>query len=121
MLPFYLANNMGNAAGGVDIAALGGLWQAAVLGVGGLRPRETGIVLDLHLPRTWGSLRFSVQWRGRTVTVDLDRASRSTAVAVQGSEPMSIALDGGSTVRADPGTRWTARREQQGWTEWQRL
>jgi kojibiose phosphorylase len=116
-----LANNLGNAAGGVHIAALGGLWQAVVLGVGGLRPRDTGIVLDPHLPRTWASLRFSVAWRSRTVTVDLDRASRSIAIEAHGSEPISVALDGGDTVLADPGTRWTARREQNGWTEWQRL
>jgi hypothetical protein len=32
-----LADNMGNAAGGVHAGALGGLWQAAVLGFAGLR------------------------------------------------------------------------------------
>ena len=32
-----LADNMGNAAGGVHVGALGGLWQAAVLGFAGLR------------------------------------------------------------------------------------
>ena len=32
-----LADNMGNAAGGVHAAALGGLWQAAVFGFAGLR------------------------------------------------------------------------------------
>jgi trehalose/maltose hydrolase-like predicted phosphorylase len=41
-----LANNIGNAAGGVHMAALGALWQAAVFGVAGLRLRENGIVLD---------------------------------------------------------------------------
>src|SRR5512142_3575257 len=64
-----LANNMGNAAGGVHIAALGGLWQAAVLGAGGLRLREDGVVLDPHMPRTWSSLTFAIQWRGRVLRV----------------------------------------------------
>ena len=32
-----LADNMGNAAGGVHAGALGGLWQAAVFGFAGLR------------------------------------------------------------------------------------
>ena len=32
-----LGNTMGNAAGGVHIAALGSLWQAIILGVAGLR------------------------------------------------------------------------------------
>src|SRR5512142_1772997 len=57
-----LANNMGNAAGGVHIAALGGLWQAAVSGAGGMERRPEGLAFDPHLPRTWASLAFSVHW-----------------------------------------------------------
>jgi kojibiose phosphorylase len=116
-----LANNMGNAAGGVHIAALGGLWQAAVLGVGGLRPLDDGIVLDPHLPRTWASLRFSARWCGRILIVDLDRASRTTVIELRADEPMTVALEGGGTVRAQPGTRWVARREQDGWGQWEHL
>ena len=37
-----LADNMGNAAGGIHAAALGGLWQAAVFGFAGLRLCERG-------------------------------------------------------------------------------
>ena len=48
-----LANNMGNAAGGVHLGALGGLWQAAVFGAAGLRPREDGIAVDPHLLPGW--------------------------------------------------------------------
>ena len=44
-----LANNMGNAAGGVHMGALGGLWQAAVFGAAGLSAREDGIAVDPHL------------------------------------------------------------------------
>ena len=46
-----LANNMGNAAGGVHMAALGGLWQAAVFGVAGVRMREdeSPSILIFHL------------------------------------------------------------------------
>src|SRR6185369_8887633 len=35
-----LGNAMGNAAGGVHAAALGSLWQAVVLGAGGVRPAQ---------------------------------------------------------------------------------
>ncbi|MES4787155.1 MAG: glycoside hydrolase family 65, partial [Nitrospiraceae bacterium] len=35
-----LANNVGNATGGVHIAAMGGLWQAAVFGIAGMCLRE---------------------------------------------------------------------------------
>jgi kojibiose phosphorylase len=116
-----LANNMGNASGGVHIAALGGLWQAAVLGIGGLRPRNDGVILDPHLPRTWSSLRFPVQWRGRHLTVELDRVTRSVEVGVAGAEPMVVALEGGRELRATPGGRWKARHEQSGWGDWEQV
>jgi kojibiose phosphorylase len=59
-----LADNMGNAAGGVHLGALGGLWQAAVFGFAGLhfcggetpKPRPA-------LPAGWRSLAMHFQWR----------------------------------------------------------
>lgn len=63
-----LANNMGNAAGGVHMAALGGLWQAAVLGIGGLSLSDPPS-LDPRLPAEWRAIRFGVEWRGDRVEV----------------------------------------------------
>lgn len=63
-----LANNMGNAAGGVHMAALGGLWQAAVFGMAGLSIGERP-TLDPRLPPEWRSMRFGVHWRGERVEV----------------------------------------------------
>ena len=64
------------AAGGVHIAALGGIWQALALGFGGMtvaggQPRFTP-----HVPASWGSLRFRVHWRGDLLEVT---ASGTTA------------------------------------------
>jgi trehalose/maltose hydrolase-like predicted phosphorylase len=61
-----LADNMGNAAGGVHLGALGGLWQAAVLGFAGLR--ACGDSPDTHqanLLPSWRSLSMHFQWRGQ--------------------------------------------------------
>jgi len=71
-----LANNMGNAAGGVHAAALGGLWQAVVFGFAGLRFGPERPALDPHLPRTWRSLRFPIQWRARTARMSVSREPR---------------------------------------------
>lgn len=71
-----LANNMGNAAGGVHAAALGGLWQAAVFGFAGLRCTRAGPTLDPRLPPGWRALRFPIQWRGRSYRLDTDEARR---------------------------------------------
>lgn len=60
-----LGNNMGNAAGGVHMGALGGLWQAAVFGFAGLEIGPEGPALKPHLPTEWRRLAFGVQWRSR--------------------------------------------------------
>lgn len=60
-----LANNMGNAAAGVHMGALGGLWQAAVFGFGGLCLTDNGPESHPRLPATWRSLSTQFQWRGR--------------------------------------------------------
>lgn len=58
-----LSDRMGNAAGGVHVGALGGLWQAATLGFGGLRFGEEGPRLEPALPRCVERLAFPFEWR----------------------------------------------------------
>ncbi|HET9852114.1 MAG TPA: glycosyl hydrolase family 65 protein, partial [Candidatus Limnocylindrales bacterium] len=76
-----LGDGMGNAAHGVHVATMGGLWQAAVMGCGGLRSSRGALSLDPVLPDAWPSLRFPIRWRGARVelaitadelTLDLD-------------------------------------------------
>ena len=67
-----LADNMGNASGGVHAAALGGLWQAVVFGFGGLHFTPAGPALDPRLPPGWHGLRFPVQWRGGLTRMSAD-------------------------------------------------
>ena len=60
-----LLDNMGNAASGVHLGALGGLWQAAALGFAGLRFGEEKPQHRANLPPNWRSLSMRFQWRGR--------------------------------------------------------
>ena len=69
-----LADNMGNAAGGVHAAALGGLWQAAVFGFAGLRLTDHGPEHRPNLPPHWGGLSMRFKWRGRTHDLNLPPA-----------------------------------------------
>jgi trehalose/maltose hydrolase-like predicted phosphorylase len=57
------------AAGGVHIAALGGMWHALVFGFGGMFVRDEGPRFEPHVPEGWQTLRFSVQWRGSQLRV----------------------------------------------------
>jgi trehalose/maltose hydrolase-like predicted phosphorylase len=66
-----LENNMGNSAGGVHMAALGGLWQAAVFGFAGLKATEGGVSVAPRLPASWRSMRFTLQWRGGEHTLEV--------------------------------------------------
>ena len=54
----------GDTALGVHMGGLGGLWQAAVFGFGGLSLGEHGLRLEPRLPSGWQSLAFRIRWRG---------------------------------------------------------
>jgi kojibiose phosphorylase len=59
------------AAGGVHLAALGGIWQALVSGFGGMLIEENGPRFAPHVPQSWGSLHFSVIWRGKQLAIEV--------------------------------------------------
>jgi len=82
-----LADNMGNASGGVHAAALGGLWQAAVFGFAGLRLGDGAPSCEPNLPPHWRELSFRLQWRGRdhAFTLSNDRAPAGPGAQELGS------------------------------------
>ena len=80
--------------GGVHIAALGGLWQTAVLGFAGLSLHGDGIKLDPKLPAAWRSMDFRVQWRGRRVKVRIDQAGQLVEAALEVGEAMTLVVGG---------------------------
>ncbi len=83
-----LSDNMGNAARGLHMATMGGLWQAAVMGFGGVRRDDETLVIDPHLPEEWSSFDYTVQFRGARYRV-----------AATG-ERLDLTVDGGPvTVR----------------------
>lgn len=60
------------AARGIHIGALGGLWQAALMGFAGLSVGPEGLSLSPHLPSAWKRIAFSARWQGRRQEVDLE-------------------------------------------------
>lgn len=116
-----LGNTMGNAAGGVHAAALGSLWQAVVLGVGGVRPDPgdpEGLLLEPRLLPGWRHLGFPIQWRGRALAIDVEPGV--IELGIEGDAPLPVrAVDpAGATavVRAEPGRRYVFRG-----AAWERL
>jgi trehalose/maltose hydrolase-like predicted phosphorylase len=116
-----LANNAGTVAGGVHMAALGGLWQAAVFGVAGVRVRDNGIALDPQLPEGWTQLGCCVQWRQCRLRLILATDPARIEIAVEGSGELTIALIDGPACRAYAGRRYAATRERWAWGGWREL
>jgi len=116
-----LANNAGTVAGGVHMAALGGLWQAAVFGVAGVRARENGIALDPQLPEGWKQLGCCVQWRQCRLRLILAADPARIEIAVEGSGELTITLIDGPACRACAGRRYAATRERLAWGSWREL
>jgi trehalose/maltose hydrolase-like predicted phosphorylase len=103
-----LADSMGNAALGIHIGALGGLWQATVLGFGGLSLRPDGLHFDPHLPEPWDRLSFPVQWHQRLVRVQLQREPAQVTITLERGQPMRCSV-GGRARQLRRGDVWTCR------------
>lgn len=58
-----------NSAGGVRIAGLAGVWQAVVMGFGGLDLSGDVPAFDPRLPGQWDALAYRALWRGRVFAV----------------------------------------------------
>jgi trehalose/maltose hydrolase-like predicted phosphorylase len=110
-----LGNNMGNAAGGVHAAALGGLWQAMVFGFGGFRSLADGVSFAPNLLPHWNRLSFPLQWRGSRLRVDIEQ--NVIRVAVESPQPIRLSVEGGPAVDAQTGL-YTTELAAGGWGSW---
>jgi trehalose/maltose hydrolase-like predicted phosphorylase len=115
-----LANNMGNAAGGVHAAAMGGLWQAVVFGFAGMEIRADGLSFNPHVMPHWKRLTFPVQWRGRKLRVSTD--AKSVHVAVEnGKGGILLGVAAGPEIWALPGQQFIAEAKGGEWEPWHKL
>ncbi|HVO59311.1 MAG TPA: glycosyl hydrolase family 65 protein [Terriglobales bacterium] len=110
-----LGNNMGNAAGGVHAAAIGGLWQAVVFGFAGLQTHADGLSFNPHLLLHWRELSFPFQWRRRQLRVLIGR--KDIEVVISGEEPLRLGV-GASSETLSPGHRYVADYGSNGWGPW---
>jgi trehalose/maltose hydrolase-like predicted phosphorylase len=81
-----------SSAGGVRIAGLGGLWQAVVLGFGGLELAGDQLEIKPRLPPQLRSLSFRACWRGRSVAIRI--AGRTVEATLVKGEAMEIRIAG---------------------------
>jgi len=89
-----LADGQAAGAGGVHIAALGGLWMMVVFGFAGLSLLSDGVALDPRLPSDWTRLAFPVQWRGRRIRVAIDQVTRRLEATLEAGAAMTVVVAG---------------------------
>jgi kojibiose phosphorylase len=78
-----LADNMGNAARGLHMAAMGGLWQAAVMGFAGIRRRGEALSVDPALPPSWRRFSVPLWFRGSRLEIEVGRRGRGPKTATE--------------------------------------
>jgi trehalose/maltose hydrolase-like predicted phosphorylase len=81
-------------AGGIHIAALGGIWQMAVFGFAGVSLHEDGIAIDPKLPAGWLTLKFGIQWHGRSLHIRIYQTEQCLEVMLDDGERMTITVSG---------------------------
>jgi kojibiose phosphorylase len=114
-----LGNNMGNAAGGVHAAAIGGLWQAIVFGFGGLEFRAEGLHFAPHLLPHWRRLAFPFQWRGHKLRAWIEPDAFGIHLQ-EGTEKVTVSLARGAEIEVHPHERCVCERCGSGWGEWRK-
>src|SRR5699024_7040317 len=105
-----LANLHRNTADRVHVASAGGVWNALVHGIGGMRHDEGRISFDPRLPEDWHEMVFPLNVRGARYRVRLVREEISFTletgeeidVTVRG-EPVTVTSPGVSAALADQG------------------
>ncbi len=98
-------------AAGLHMAALGGLWQALVLGFAGVRVvrPDAALALDPRLPRHWRELKIRMTWHATPLALRI----RDDSVGVRCASPLELSLGQGPPVTVRPPGAWVER--QGGW------
>ena len=105
-----LGPKMNTSDMGVHTASMGGIWQCAVYGFGGVRAVGSELHIAPRLPEAWKSLRAPLCWRGQKLLLE----ARADAVTVRndGTEPVELVLQSTKTV-IQPGKEISAAAKEE--------
>lgn len=90
-----LGQEMRSSDEGIHSAAMGGIWQAAVFGFGGVRIAGEKLRIWPVLPEEWSGLRFRIVWQGSPLEISADH---SQVTVVNRGERVLVELAGRETV-----------------------
>ncbi len=89
-----LSPSSAESAGGVHIAALGGLRQAVMLGFVGLSLAGETLALAPLLPAHWRSVGCCVHWHGRRVRLHISQGGQDVQATLEEGKAMTIMVHG---------------------------
>ncbi len=112
-----LADNMGNAARGLHMATMGGLWQAAVMGFAGLQRRDEALLIDPHLPPAWKKVSVPLCFRGARAQFELRRRKAGDEVGITVERAALRVILDGVERELRPGKHRLRRADGQPWQE----
>ena len=84
---------------GLHATALGGAWQAAVFGFGGVHLSDDGLRINPNLPTSWQRLRFNLVLRGEVVWVEIDQREIALRAGQERAIEVPIRISGQETWR----------------------
>ena len=87
-----LGPNMKSSDLGIHAAAMGGIWQGAVFGFGGVRIRGGELHIAPKLPNAWEQMRFLLHWKGNPLWIECTK--KSARIENAGEETVTIILNG---------------------------
>ncbi len=64
----------GNTRDGIHAASIGGVWQAVVLGLCGIRQEDGVLCFDPYLPKNWKEISFKLSWRSMDLDISVDKS-----------------------------------------------
>lgn len=102
-----LGPNMESSDMGIHSASMGGIWQAAVYGFGGVRVKGGRLHLAPRLPHAWSGLAFGITFQGNELRVEAGR--KELTIHHRGETPVEVLVDG-NPVTLQPGQKFSALR-----------
>jgi len=115
-----LSNNMGNAAGGVHAAALGGFWQLIVMGFAGVRAMDEGVFVYPNMPERWKRLKFSIVWRGNHLDFDVEHDKQIT-VSIGDKSDVKLGIFGKDLQELESNAVYKAEWDGSTWREFTKI
>jgi hypothetical glycosyl hydrolase len=79
---------------------MGGLWQCAVQGFGGLRMLGGKLRISPNMPQAWRSLRYTAMWQGQRIAVTAEQ-DRVELVNETGTGPVEVEVWGTAYTLTD--------------------